>query len=184
MDSDRPYEKNRRANRFFIQQSIRSDYCGVYATAMLLSLLGEPISRRRAHKIFGVVPANWMGTSCRGITTAIRRVMPAATSTWRHGRPQGGKSFQGFCAKGGSMPALVSAWCFHRRYRVICGHAFVITGMSEHAVRIVDPLCPPPTTDWNAAIDTADTELPYLNVQGSAWMVDLRHSISILTVSP
>src|ERR1700704_6443896 len=66
----------------FIRQSIPSDYCAVYATAIMLSLLGCPLSRSEALRLFAVGPRNWKGATNQNISAAIARAQPAFSTHW------------------------------------------------------------------------------------------------------
>ena len=149
---------------------------------MLVSLIGRrALGRSGALSLFRVSPHKWKGTSCEGISAALRVALPSVPLSWRHGRPANAEALVGFCTSGDRLPVLVSAWCFHRRYRLLCGHAFLVTERDANGMRLLDPLCKRPQdgTVWNAHV-LADDSAPYARVLGSEWQIDLRREVSVL----
>jgi hypothetical protein len=171
----------------FIGQSLHSDYCAVYATAMALSLVGHPTGRRQAMALFGARPG-WPGASHAQISTALRRRMGRFDGRWRHvlgGDAQAAAARLRRCAaQAGAI--LVTAYCRHRTLDLVCGHAFVLTGRDRDGVWILDPLAGPPGDGarCNAQIPLDQSVGDrMLRVRGSAWDVCLDRPMSTMRVS-
>lgn len=174
-------------SRLFLRQSLRSDYCAVYASGMLLSLLGVVTDRQRARQLFGVRPGGWRGSSHRQIRQVLCDGVPGAAFHWRHSRP----GREGICAllrtaAAAGPPALVTAYCRHPRLEVSCGHAFLLTGARAGTLLLLDPLGRPPAAGerFNACLDTAARADPdLLAVDGVAWSIDAARRVSVLLMS-
>lgn len=159
----------------FIRQSIRSDYCAVYATAMYLSLLGCQTDRRQALHLFGAKRgAPWRGATHIDMLAVIRRCLPDYNARWlRTARSSSAvrRSFQAIAARG--SPALVTAYCRHRSSGVECGHAFLVTGFQEDRFLLLDPLGRPPSKadqyNTSTVAKSARDGLDLWPVEGSAW---------------
>src|SRR3982751_6647709 len=121
----------------FLGQSLYSDYCAVYATAMALCVAGVPTTRRQALGLFGAKPG-WQGATHAQMSEVLRGQLPGFRSRWRHWQfaapHEAAMRLRKVAADG--HPTLVTGYCRHRRYDVVCGHAFVITGRANHCVLI------------------------------------------------
>jgi hypothetical protein len=169
----------------FIGQSLRSDYCAVYATGMALSLAGYPTDRRRAMALFGASPG-WSGASHQAIAEAIKRATRSSVPAWQHSPKSGGALTQWMrdqLAGAAGAPLVITAWCRHRLHRVTCGHAFVATGIEENSLLLLDPLGPRPAdrSNFNARI-SASTSARWLHPTGTSWDICAWRGASALTV--
>jgi hypothetical protein len=170
----------------FIRQSIRSDYCAVYSTAMYMSLVGRATGRVEALRMFGARPGAWTGARHVQIRQILEAYVPHLRTRWRHiSAPTCAKVVKGFLrAASTGMPALVTAYCLHRRYGLTCGHTFLITGATDRAVLILDSLCMHPSegNSYNARISVSveDSDGDVLPVLDSPWDLVLTNEISIL----
>lgn len=174
----------------FLRQSLRSDYCAVYASGMLLSLLGVATDRRQARQLFGVRPGHWRGSTHRQIRQVLCDRVPGVAFHWRHSR----RGRDGVCdllrtAAAAGQPALVTAYCRHPRLQASCGHAFLLTGARMDTVLLLDPLGRPPAAGerFNACLDAAPragaADAALLEVDGVAWSIDSSRRVSVLIVS-
>lgn len=169
----------------FLKQSISSDYCAVYATGMLLSLMGVATTKTEAMRLFGVHPQTWTGSTQRQIHDVVSSAIPSVNAHWRRKRPQTSTSFVDMARRSMSAgaPCLVTARCKHRRLGLTCGHVFLITGADRNEVRILDPLGPKPPngTKFNAVVLRGSDAVGCLvRPQMLAWEIDLKTSLSVL----
>lgn len=170
----------------FIRQSIRSDYCAVYATAMFLSLLGCPTSRKQALRMFGARRGmTWPGASQADILTVIRQRLPGFSARWRRSAGSSSGLLRAFeRAAGRGLPALVAAQCRHRSSGVECGHAFLLTGSSGGRLLLLDPLCRPPAEgeqhNANLRVDHLKDEQVLWTIEHSAWDLLARRAAGLL----
>jgi hypothetical protein len=171
----------------FIRQSIQSDYCAVYATAMCLSASGTPTSRKEALRLFGARARQWAGASHADIRRAVVAMRPDIRSRWVHIRqptPQNVVHALELVAARGA-PAIVAAFCRHRHLGLTCGHAFVLIPGHLPRLAILDPLGRPPLAlqSHNAEIERPDKQRQrLLAVRGSPWDISLDKPVSLLRV--
>lgn len=149
-DSGRPLEKP--CNRFgdgaralFLRQSSRSNYCGVYSTGMLLSLLGLTTTRDRAFALFNLKRRNpdYPGAS----HSEIGKVFASAANvkSWRweyHERFDFAAISQSLRAhlriSGG--PTLLSFGAIHKNGVWRCTHLAVVVAATSELIGLLDPL--------------------------------------------
>lgn len=172
---------------WFLGQSILSDYCAVYATGMLLSIAGRRTDRRDARRLFGARSGTWEGASHADIRAVLVSQLPGLTSRWVHVRAPDLLTVCGAFGRAleRGAAALATAHCTHRRHRITCGHAFLITGITGQTIEVLDPLCHEPErgSQYNARISLAaqDTQT-CIHVEHSPWDISLKSPVSLITV--
>src|SRR6266446_6811890 len=102
---------------------------------MLLTLLGKPTNRREALRLFDARPNKWTGASHHQIRAIVKGEMLHLRAQWRHRRPRNASSFLRMSTSvlERGYPVLTTARCFHRSYKISCGHAFLVTGGNQNA---------------------------------------------------
>lgn len=157
----------------FFRQSVRSDYCAVYATGSLLALHDVHLSRTQLLRRFGcdtrttwrgaaplqiasVVEMELQGARCRAERVSLRRLR-------RTSKPL--------------LVAAVGRLCRNTPLR--CWHAFVVLSNRRGVLKLIDPLAAPPSTllAGNARIRLGDRSPAWLHVDGAPWEISTRHTL-------
>jgi hypothetical protein len=129
----------------FIRQSFRSNYCGVYATGMLLSLLGETTTRRRVLDLFGLKRSNadYHGTTHADIAGIFACRANAKWSCWdfydRFDFALVAKCLNRQLEASGS-PTLLSFGAIHKNQEWQCMHVAVVLRATQKVIEMLDPL--------------------------------------------
>jgi hypothetical protein len=174
----------------FIRQSSRSNYCGVYSTAMLLSLLGRPTTRSRALALFKLHQNNpdYTGAAHSDMKRVVAAETPAGSWRWN--------SYRGFNLVSISrslrtdfrktlLPALLSFGIIHKNGKFRCGHVVVATRTSGNVIEVLDPLASAPKSlgRANVWLQKADAS-SRVRVIGNSYKVDHESDAAILRWSP
>jgi len=134
-----------RRNSEFLGQSTRSNYCGVYACAMLMSLLGFSTARAVALAAFrtGTSISDYPGTTLQMISEVLTEKTHVREPRWQVYRhfptDRIRRALAGHFARTGDPTIL----CFGARLRAagLRGrHAVVALGINSSGIRILDPL--------------------------------------------
>lgn len=129
----------------FIKQSFRSNYCGVYSTGMLLSLLGIPITRADVLTLFELETCN---PDYRGATHVEMGTVFATVTKVRSWRWECHKRFD-FALVSKSLraqlqsndcPTLLSFGAIHKNGKWRCTHGVVAINATHEFIEILDPL--------------------------------------------
>lgn len=138
----------------FLRQSFRSDYCGVYATAMLVAALGSPVSRSKALQLFGLYGrrerAGFDGTSHEQMREVLLSETGVRRAEWTLDTEF---SFNRVCEAlrthvlRAHCPTIITFGAIHRRLGVSCCHAALVTHFDESRIRLLDPLGGSPGVD-------------------------------------
>jgi len=171
----------------FIRQTIRSDYCAVHSTAMALTLAGHPTSRLEGLRLFEA-GRRWTGASHASISRAILR-RTGRLGRWRHG-PSGNELellpwLQRMAAALKGSPAVVTAYCQHRTLDLICGHSFVLVGLTPTHVELLDPLGKRPAAGQSTNVLLSLAQQPndgLLATTGAVWDLRVDQKISVLKI--
>lgn len=171
----------------FIRQSIRSDYCAVHSTAMALTLAGHVTSRRESLRLFSA-GTRWTGASHASIAEAIFR-RTGQVGRWRHG-PSGDSQvlltwLHKTAAALKGCPAVVTAYCQHRTLNLVCGHSFVLVGLTSTHIQLLDPLGRRPADNTSMNIFLALAQRPeagLLTATGAVWDLCASSQVSVLKV--
>jgi hypothetical protein len=134
----------------FIRQSWRSNYCGVYAAAMFLSLLGIATSRERARSLFGIEdePLPYRGADLSEVGRVVRKHGQLSSAAWRF--------FPSFSFpalmreltaqdRGERLPTILWFGIIHPRLPLRAWHTAVVTSVNADRINLLDPLAVKPT---------------------------------------
>jgi hypothetical protein len=168
----------------FNRQSVRSNYCGVYAAGMFLSLLGVPTDRRRALRLFGLATSNrdYAGTPLDQIGRFLKRQGFATRARW-HRLPifdvERARRVLSRWLSETRRPTLVAFGAVHRRTQLRCRHIAVVTGVTRDAILLLDPLGRPPSgAAYNVRIG------PSGRAAGSFYAIVRRLGLDLLDWTP
>lgn len=173
----------------FIRQSIRSDYCAVYATGMALSLAGFETSRQRALSLFRA-GRGWQGAAHTDIDAAINRATGREGLAWcsTFGALDGRNTllWLGRQAKLAGGPIIVTASCRLVRHNVVCGHAFLVVGCEEGRLQLLDPLTREPKAGERHNLEMTDAGCSDLTVRavGCLWEMLTKQPVYCKEVTP
>jgi hypothetical protein len=170
----------------FIGQSFRSNYCGVYATGMLLSLLGFPTTRENALDLFKLKRSNrdYRGASHEEIADVLcHRVAKFGFLHWQYYRRFDFASLAASLVmqlKVNHRPTLLSFGAIHQNGEWKCTHAAVVIDVKENRIELLDPLAKPPlvSSGANVCIYAASPQL--VSVIGSSYSIDLKSEAAVL----
>jgi hypothetical protein len=170
----------------FIRQSSASNYCAVYATAMLASAAGVAMDRRRALREFGLSRTNphYRGASLSKVIDVFRRTVRPRVARWIFWRKVDvavlASAARVQIANTGA-PALVSFRAVHRRRGFECTHATLIVE-ADSRLRLLDPLGRRPADDqgWNAEVAPEPDASGKLEARGTCYAIDVHGPASLL----
>ena len=161
----------------FLKQSVRSNYCGVYSTGMLLSLMGVPTDRRRALGLFGLARTNpdFNGGCHEEIAEVVRGHTPAARVRWRWWRHFGFDETVRWARSRGQLPerpTLMTFGALHPRVNALCVHVAVLVDAYASGILLLDPLgTAPKRRGFNVRILEATPDDATHLVEGSFYQV-------------
>ena len=174
-----------RSAEVFIRQSWRSQYCGVYATAMLLSLLGQTTHRHQAKALF---LSNRSATAYEGaylddISHVLDRSGVIRCVEWLYfdglRLERLAKRIHGH-GRSLMMPSIISFGIIHPVLRVQARHAAVVLWVSNERIELLDSLAPPPA--GSSAANTVLTA-PH-QVIGAGYHINARATVALLRWLP
>jgi len=174
------------ADVLFLKQRIDSNYCAVYGTAMLLSLLGHSISRRESHRLFRTRHENWAPPDVPKIVAVIEQVVGEGNLraiARSYSKPASfGLALQLQLCKAPAV--LVVATCRLVGRGIQARHAFVVTQASRAEVKVLDSLCPAPQAGmkFNATFPLDGQRRRYVYTDEAPWELDLGRPVHILGV--
>ena len=155
---------------------------------MLLALLGEPLSRRDAHRRFGTRRRGWTPPDIDVVASTVRRIVGDRRVVVSELRFDSGEALAaGLASRLRRVPALLmAARCRLLPERVTARHAVVVTGVSKAHIALVDPLCRRPAAGSlsNNTLERATGRDRYLRTGAGAWQLDLRSCVDLLEVRP
>ena len=168
----------------FLRQSLRSDYCAIYATAMALSLLDSPVGRRAALRMFRAAPGEWYGASHMLISKVVQDRLGRPSPSWHSVPASSSKRICDALARAvkSGRPSIVTAYCIHRRLQLRCGHAFVLMDRTSSAFRFMDPLSPAPShgAKHNATLNACrQGHEGKLRIDGAPWDLVISQTVSV-----
>ena len=172
----------------FLRQSIRSDYCAVYAAATLAGLCGAVIDRKQALRSFGVRAGAWSGAPDLQVAQVLEGWLPGARAVWHHRRVRSIQQLLDCVSQ--LVPSgtygLLAAMCRHTRHQVEADHAVVIVQAQPSSLRLIDPLsCPPrPSCISNAHVSTTSPQFgDRIAVDGAAWSFVTSQELRIMSLT-
>lgn len=169
----------------FIQQSFCSNYCGVYATGMFLSLLGYPMTRLKALNLFKLKRSNpdYRGATHEEIGEVLSRIAKFRCLHWQYYKRFDFKSLYASVnsqLKVNRQPTLLSFGAIHKNGRWTCTHAVVVVGVKENLIEVLDPLAKPPVISSGANICLYGGSPKLVSVIGSRYTIDLKSEAAVL----
>lgn len=172
--------------RFFISQSVRSDYCGVYACAMFLTLIGHYVDRRQARTLFGIVSprSSFNGVTHDNIASVVSDATPLSGIGW-HQRSSATYAIlyrmlsRQFSRGGGAT--IVTFGAVYGPERLRCNHAAVAVGFNQKGIRLLDPLGRNPRgRQWWNVLLRPDQDVSGFNlIKGSFYKVNLAEGAAV-----
>ena len=170
----------------FLGQSSRSNYCGVYATGMLLSLVGVPTSRARVIDLFNLKRCNpdFEGATHEAIGSVFAQAADAASWRWQRERQFEFRRIHHLlkaqlqCG----APTLLSFGAIHSNGVWRCVHAVVVVGLSCNSIEVLDPLgfAPCPGKEGNASLLQPADPAGRVQVVGNSYRVEREQQASVL----
>jgi len=168
-----------------------SDYCGVYSTGMLLSLLGMKTDRNLALSLFGLNPSNpkYNGTPLEKICGILRRIGGISGVRWRYKR-----RFR-FSAvsrelhaqlKDTGLPTLVWFGVVYSDRMTRSTHIAVVMGIEGDRINLLDPLGVPPRGKerFNVSLTPNKKKGGLFQVNRCFYFVEPEMEVGILRWSP
>ena len=173
-------------DELFIKQSWRSNYCGVYSAAMLLSLLGVTTSRFKALALFDLKRSNpdYLGAHHLEIRSVFSREARVSCSSWRYHKRFNfalvSQLLQRHFRNNG-CPTLLSFGAIHKNADSKCMHVAVVVAATDHLIELLDPLGtkPQPDARSNVWLQFADPPLP-IRVIGYSYSINQRAEVALL----
>lgn len=172
----------------FLRQSIRSDYCAVYAAATLAGLCGTVIDRQQALRSFGVRAGAWSGAPDLQVARVVEGWLPGARAVWHHRRVRSIQQLLECVSQ--LVPCgtygLLAAMCRHTRHQVEADHAVVIVQARPKSLLLIDPLSSPPRPSCisNARVSATSTQFgDRIVVDGAAWSFVTSRELRVMSLT-
>ena len=171
---------------FFIGQSFRSNYCGVYSTGMLLSLLGLTTNRHQALGLFKLKRNNpdYPGASHVDIGTVFASAARVEYWRWEY---HPGFDFQAVSQslsrhlQISGRPTLLSFGAIHKDGQGKCTHVAVAIRATDNMIELLDPLASPPHLFESANLWLRPADRPQLVcVRGCSYTINYQSEAAIL----
>jgi hypothetical protein len=170
----------------FIGQSSRSNYCGVYSTGMLLSLLGFTTTRHQALAMFSLKRSNpdYAGASRADIGDVFATIAQVDRWRWEYHRQfkfaSVSRSLRAHLQING-YPTLLSFGAIHKNGVWRCTHVAVVIGATAERIELLDPLGGRPhiNSKTNVWLCAAERTKP-VRVVGSSYSVDHESQAAVL----
>jgi hypothetical protein len=190
-DSGRPLESLRGNlleinSALFIGQSSRSNYCGVYSTGMLLSLLGFLTTRHQALALFNLKRSNpdYPGASHITIGNMFATVTKVKRWRWEF-HSQFDLAFVSRSLREhlriSACPTLLSFGAIHKNGEWRCTHVAVVIGATKDMIELLDPLGSRPLMNNRANVGLWAAEWPRsVRVIGGSYQVDHESEAAVL----
>jgi len=177
--------------KIFIKQSVMSDYCGVYSTGMLLSLLGMKTGRNLALSLFGLNHSNpeYRGTPLDKICEILRRTGGLSGVRWRYKRgfrfPAVSRELQNQLTHSG-LPTLVWFGVVYSDRMTRSTHIAVVMGVEGDRINLLDPLGVPPRGGerFNVSLTPNKQKDGLFRVNRCFYFVEPKMEVGILRWSP
>lgn len=175
-----------RTQRLFIRQSSRSNYCGVYSTGMLLSLLGIPTDRSRSLNLFSLKRSNpqYAGSTPFDIGKVVAKEAHIEEWWWKCYKHFSFTSVSRSLRAHFRMtahPTLLSFGAIHKNGEWKCTHIVVVISVSGNAIELLDPLGEHPQVSATSNVNfrriegSSDT-----CVSGNTYTIDPKGAVAIL----
>jgi hypothetical protein len=164
--------------RAYIRQSVHSDYCGEYACAAFLTLLGRVTTRDDARALFRMAPRRATGGISHGaIVAVLRQLLPFRTLFWHRTlgvSPTRSGQLLLDRLRRTPLPTILTYTAKHRRRPISCVHAVVVVAVGKR-IALLDSLALPPTRRalGNATLVPVPNRAGLFEIAGSFYRVDL-----------
>lgn len=172
--------------RYFLGQSSRSNYCAVYSTGMLLSLLGLATTRSAALRLFDLRRSNpdYSGATHFEIAHAFRSAASIKRCRWDYHKifrfASVSKSLSAQLRDYG-YPTLLTFGAIHKNGTWRCTHVVVAVAATERFIDVLDPLGKKPqelsTGNVRLQVARAPAEI---SVIGNSYTVDVTTEAFVL----
>jgi hypothetical protein len=167
----------------FIRQTSRSNYCGVYATGMLLSILGLQITRGDALTLFNISRSNasYKGATLDEISTVVAGIAALRRVQWQEEHAFRFSRIAKFLNRF-ARPTLLSFGIVHKNNVWRCRHVAVVIKASSHSIELLDPLGAPPrgTSVTNVQLVSRMPDFNRVRVIGASYSVNHEAATDIL----
>ena len=154
---------------------------------MALTLAGHVTSRRDGLRLFGA-STQWTGASHASISEAIFR-RTGRVDQWQHSPARDEQATLTWLRKTAASlqgcPAVVTSYCQHRTLNLLCGHSFVLVGLTSTHLQLLDPLGKRPARGTPMNVLLALAQQPrdgLLGAVGAVWDLCASRQISVLKV--
>ena len=162
----------------FLRQSFLSNYCGVYATGMFLSLLGFPTDRERALDLFKLKRRNpgFEGTDHEEICSVLCRSASFRSLRWHYHAQFDFASLSASLIRQLKMngPTLLSFGAIHKNGKWKCTHVVVVVGVGGSRIDLLDPLAKPRLVSSAANVYLTRSSRQPIEVVGSSSTINLK----------
>jgi hypothetical protein len=170
----------------FLRQSWSSNYCGVYAAGMFLSLLGKEVNRIEACSLFHLSETNdeYDGATPLEVVRALRQAGALANARWQFFRRFDLTSIQKSLASKSNwrrFPSILFFGIIHRQRGLRARHFAVITDAGCFGLRLLDPLGRDPANGGhNVSLVASGAGHKELRSVGCNYLVDTRIEAAVL----
>lgn len=167
----------------FIKQSVRSNYCGVYSTGMLLSRMGFTVSHVQALALFDLkrTNPNYSGASHQEIGNAFESITGIRWH-WKVFDCFDFIAISRLLSKhqlNNRLPTLLSFGATHKNEEWKCVHAAVVLAVSRRIIELLDPLGKKPLPDAGANVSLRFNAPDVVEVIGNSYTIDHRGEVRV-----
>jgi hypothetical protein len=172
------------------RQSWSSNYCGVYAAGILLSLLGRQTSREEAKRLFLLSHTNrdYLGASLDEVSSALIRARSIRFPRWRFFRRLALNDVHRLLVAQDGVtrtPTLIYFGIVHSRLGSKARHFSVITESAYDRLELLDPLAKPKGSLSNVSlVETQSNNSSKIQVIGCSYTVNTGTEAAVLTYTP
>ena len=166
-----------------MRQTVRSNYCGVYSTAMLLSYFGESVNRASAIRMFFDIGVRSLknGVTHGDIASVVLRHVRSAR--WRYFPTGLSRRASRFLKEhlNAVGPTVLTFGAVHYKGRLRARHAAVVLEYEADHLTLMDPLGKSHANCGNVRIRGTPGEL--VLASGAPYFADWSQLLSILSYS-
>lgn len=174
-------------HELFIKQTSRSNYCGVYSTGMLLSLLGTTTTRNQALALFNLKRNNpdYLGASHNDIENVLAKTTEIENWRWKYYKQfyfaSVSKSIRTQIKVNG-QPTLLSFEAIHKNGIWRCTHVAVAVAAFNEAIALLDPLGSNPSVGnpVNVWLLASEDKFKRIKVIGNSYSIDHKSEAAVL----
>lgn len=167
---------------------MRSNYCAIYACAMLHGFAGVHIDRPTAHRLFRPRHddgSTFTGLTRRQIVKALRTTRLIGAARWRTVQKPTFERVEkavSHALKLTVLPTLIVFGARHRRTNQHCIHCAIAVRSSAAGIEVLDPLAAPPggRRRSNVTFRPPPAATEVCHVEGCFYAVDSASEFSVL----